>query len=1149
MERRWWTLGLISTATFMLLLDITVVNVALPDIQRDLGASLPSLQWVVDAYALTLAAFLLTAGSLGDRLGRRRVFTLGFAIFTLASFLCGIAGDATLLNLARGLQGVGGAAMFATSLALIGQEFHGRDRATAFGVWGATVGGAVAIGPLVGGLITEHLGWEWIFFVNVPIGLAAILLTQRRIVNVAARDPEPVDLPGLVSFSAALFLLIFGLIRGNPEGWGSPLIVACLAGAALLLAAFVAIERRSPHPMLDLALFRKRAFNGVSAVAFGLSAGMFAMFLYLTIYLQGVLDYSPLEAGLRFLPLTLLSFLAAPISGSLSHRIPIRALLGTGLALVGVGLLLMRGIAVDSGWTALLAGFIFAGVGIGIANPDIGQAAIAVVPVERSGMGSGINTTFRQVGIATGVAALGAVFQSRVDSRLGDLLPDAPGGLGEAVASGGSRGATALVPAIRTGARRRGRQRRLRRRPQRHPPDRRRDRLRRSRPRLPPRPLPRLRPAHPSHRRARAQVSLQGGLASGERATGPGCGPSRRLHLTPGGRGWGEASCAFLPELNLGRPGRPLKKLSETPSLTSPQRAAIRRRSVRPRCYTDPMLRELRIENLLLIERAELRLGEGLNAITGETGAGKTVLAHSLDLLMGGKARSGIVRPEAPEAWVEGVFDLPPGLLDEPELAELAERLPEGAEEVVLGRRVSASGRTSAFVAGRAASAADLRLLGGRLLAFYGQHEHRKLTIASAQLEILDGFAGPEHLQLRDRYREAHGECVRLAAEVAELREREGSRERDLDLYRYELSEIEEVGPDPQEREALAAERERLRHAEGLREAAAGAHAGLAGTEEDGAGGAAAALAQAEALLRGAAGLDAGLDAIAARLAALAVEVADAGSELRDYAEGVEADPAALGAVEERLEAIDRLERKHGGSVEAVLAHAERCREEIARLEGAAERGAEAEAALAAAEERRRALGEELSAGRAAAAEPLRRRVAEELARLAMEGASLEVALEPHPDGYGPSGRETVELRMAPNPGIEAAPLREAASGGELSRVMLALSGLGAAASAPTMVFDEIDAGIGGSTARAVGERLRALGRERQVLCITHLPQVASLADVHFRLRKEVAGDRALATVRRLEGEEVVEEIRRMLGGERSDEAATRHARELLAAA
>jgi DNA repair protein RecN (Recombination protein N) len=560
------------------------------------------------------------------------------------------------------------------------------------------------------------------------------------------------------------------------------------------------------------------------------------------------------------------------------------------------------------------------------------------------------------------------------------------------------------------------------------------------------------------------------------------------------------------------------------------------------------VLRELRIENLLLIERAELRLGEGLNAITGETGAGKTVLAHSLDLLMGGKARPQIVRPGAEEAWVEGVFDLPDGLLEDSELGELAERLPEGAVELVLGRRVSASGRTAAFVAGRAASAADLKLLGSRLLAFYGQHEHRRLTISSVQLEILDGFAGEDHLELRRRYREAHRECLRREAELAELRERDGSRERDLDLCRYELFEIQEVAPEPSEEAELAAERERLRHAEGLREAATGALAGAVGAEEDG-GGAASGLAQAEALLHGVAGVDTELDSIGERLSALAIELADVASELRGYLDGVDADPARLSAVEERFAALDRLKRKHGGSVESVLAHAERCREEIARLENAEERGAEAEVALEEAEALRAKLARKLTKARREASGPLQKSVAEELERLAMPGAALEVVLEPHPDGFGPSGCETVELRVSPNPGIEPAPLRDAASGGELSRVMLALTGVGDLAGAGTLAFDEIDAGIGGNTARVVGERLRALAGGRQVICITHLPQVASLAATHFRLEKDIGGEPATATVERLEGELVVEEIRRMLGGERADEAATRHARELLAAA
>jgi DNA repair protein RecN (Recombination protein N) len=560
------------------------------------------------------------------------------------------------------------------------------------------------------------------------------------------------------------------------------------------------------------------------------------------------------------------------------------------------------------------------------------------------------------------------------------------------------------------------------------------------------------------------------------------------------------------------------------------------------------VLRELRIENLLLIEKAELRLGGGLNAITGETGTGKTVLAHSLDLLMGGKARPQIVRPGAEEAWVEGVFELPGGLLDEPELAEVAERLPEGADEVVLGRRVSAGGRTSAFVAGRAASASDLKLLGGRLLAFYGQHEHRKLTIASTQMDVLDGFAGAAHLELREQYRQAHRECLRLEAELAELRERDGSRERDLDLYRYELSEIEEVAPDPEEEAGLRSERERLRHAEALREAAAGAHAAALGNDEEG-GAAAGALAQAEALVQGVAGVDADLDALSGRLSALAIELTDVAGELRGYLDGLEADPGRLVSVEERLDALDRLQRKHGGSVESVLAHAERCRTEIARLENAEGRSEEAEAALVESQTRRAKLGEKLGKARAKAAPQLEREVAGELERLAMPGARLEVVLESHAGGFGANGAETVELRLAPNPGLEPAPLRDAASGGELSRVMLALTGFGGGAGAGTLVFDEIDAGVGGQTARAVGERLRALGQDRQVLCITHLPQVASLAETHFTLEKDVSGERASAGVRRLDGEGVVEEIRRMLGGERSDEAATRHARELLAAA
>jgi EmrB/QacA subfamily drug resistance transporter len=446
MARKWWTLIAVCVATFMLLLDITVVNVALPDIQKDLDASLSSLQWVVDAYSLTLAVFLLTAGSLADRIGRRRVFTAGFAIFTFASFLCGISGDATLLNLARGLQGIGGAAMFATSLALIAQEFQGRERGTAIGAWGATIGGAVAVGPLVGGALTEGLGWEWIFFVNVPIGIGAIVLTSTRLANLSAPDAKPIDWPGLAAFSLGLFALIFGLIRGNAEGWSSLQIVASLSAAAALLVAFVVIELRRDSAMLDLSLFKKPAFTGVSVVAMTLSASMFAMFLYITLYVQDVLGYSPLGAGAIFLPLTLLSFFVAPVAGRLSARIPVRALLGVGLGLVSLALLLMHGVALGDRWTTLLAGFLLAGAGIGMVNPGIASTAIGVVPPARAGMASGINNTFRQVGIATGVAALGAVFQSQVASKLAESAPNAPRGFADAVASGGAQAGLQAVP-------------------------------------------------------------------------------------------------------------------------------------------------------------------------------------------------------------------------------------------------------------------------------------------------------------------------------------------------------------------------------------------------------------------------------------------------------------------------------------------------------------------------------------------------------------------------------------------------------------------------------------------------------------------------------------------------------------------------------
>jgi len=450
-ERQRWTLITVCTATFMLLLDITVVNVALPSIRRSLHGSFTDLQWVVDAYSLTLASLLLTAGSLADILGRRRVFVVGLAVFSAASFLCGLATTPAFLNFARALQGVGGAIMFATSLSLLAQEFEGRDRGTAFGIWGATIGGAVAIGPLVGGALTSAFGWEWIFFVNVPIGIAAIYATMRFVHE--SRDPtgRRIDLIGLVTFSGSLFCLVFALIRGNAEGWSSTLIVTLLVASVVLMAAFLIAEWVQKQPMFDLTLFRKPAFVGVSVAAFALSASMFAMFLYLTLYLQGILGYGPFEAGLRFLPLSLVSFFAAPIAGRLGARIPWRTLLGFGLVLVGIALILMGGLSTSSTWTHLLPGFLIAGAGVGMANPSIATIAVGVVPPARSGMASGINNTFRQAGIATGIAAWGAIFQHQVQSKVIDALASTPvsgqsHSIAHAVSSGSASQAIASAP-------------------------------------------------------------------------------------------------------------------------------------------------------------------------------------------------------------------------------------------------------------------------------------------------------------------------------------------------------------------------------------------------------------------------------------------------------------------------------------------------------------------------------------------------------------------------------------------------------------------------------------------------------------------------------------------------------------------------------
>ncbi|MGK2879103.1 MAG: DNA repair protein RecN [Solirubrobacterales bacterium] len=568
------------------------------------------------------------------------------------------------------------------------------------------------------------------------------------------------------------------------------------------------------------------------------------------------------------------------------------------------------------------------------------------------------------------------------------------------------------------------------------------------------------------------------------------------------------------------------------------------------------MLVELRIENLLLIERAELSLDRGMNVITGETGAGKTMLAHAIDLLLGGRSKRGIVRPGAGEAYVEGLFELPKGLLDAPEFADLRERLADpGASEIAVGRRVTPEGRTRAYIEGRSATAADLQLLGGALVAFYGQHEHRKLTLAGAQLAVLDAFArgisGSKHAVRLAELSALHAEASELTGRLAELELVDGRRERELGLIEFELAEIEELSPEVAEEADLSAERDRLRSVDELRLAGEGA---LAALEDEDAGvpggtGASTLLAGAVTQLQGPFGADPELDSLAHRAAAVALELEDVAADLRAYCGGLAADPERLAFLNDRLDGYERLKRKHGGSVELVLQHAERCREDRDRLSGAGDQIEAAAERLANVRARQKSLASEVSRARTKAAPELAASVRERLALLALESASFEVEIAALEGEIRPTGADVIEFMIAPNPGIAPAPLRETASGGELSRVMLALLTAGHAPVDQTFVFDEIDAGIGGHTARAVGEQLRALGRGRQVICITHLPQVAAAADRHFQIEKSANGGEARTAVLQLSDKGVVGELCRMLGADADDTGARKHARELLAAA
>jgi EmrB/QacA subfamily drug resistance transporter len=456
LDRKWWTLIAVCLGIFMLLLDVTIVVVAQPAIQAGLHAGFSDVQWTLDAYALTLASLLLTSGVLADRYGRRLLFSLGLAIFTLGSLLCGLAVNPLMLIVSRSAQGVGGAMMFATSLALIGQTFRGKERGVAFGVWGAVVGVSTALGPVLGGIITTGWDWRGIFLVNVPIGVIALAVTLRRVDESKSPHPAPPDLTGFVLLTGGLVSLVYGLIRAGEDSWTDPGVIGCLAGAAVLLAAFVLAESRVAHPMFDLSLLRVPTFSGGSIAAFAMNGSLYAMLLYLVIYLQDVLGYSALGAGLRIAVLSAAQLVTSVAAGRLSEKVPTRWLIGPGLLLVGIGLIVMGGLTGLSSWTHLIPGFIVAGAGGGLVNPPLASTAIGVVPPQQAGMASGGNATFRQIGIATGIAALGSIFTAAITAHMAGALPSSlagrAGSLSAAVRQGSVGQLIASVPAAQRGA-------------------------------------------------------------------------------------------------------------------------------------------------------------------------------------------------------------------------------------------------------------------------------------------------------------------------------------------------------------------------------------------------------------------------------------------------------------------------------------------------------------------------------------------------------------------------------------------------------------------------------------------------------------------------------------------------------------------------
>jgi EmrB/QacA subfamily drug resistance transporter len=406
----------------MIMLDNTVVNVALPSIQRDLGADLSELEWIVTGYALTFASLMLVGGKVADAYGRRRIFVLGIIVFTTASLFCGLASSSEVLIAARVLQGAGAALMNPATLSIIAATFPPRERGTAIGIWAGTAALALAIGPLVGGLITEHLEWSWIFFVNVPVGALAIVASFLFIDESRDETHASLDIPGLATSAVGLFALTYGLIEANTYGWTSARIVGAFALAAIALTSFVVIERRRRHPMLPLDLFRSGTYVGANLVVLLVALAMFGIFFFVSLYMQNILGYSPVETGAAFLPLTILIILVAPIAGKTSDRIGSRGLMTAGMILIAVQLVMFSRLTVDATFWNLLPAFLIGGVGMSLTMTPSAAAATRSVPVDKSGVGSAVLNSARQVGGTMGVAIMGAIVAAKAG---GERTPEA----------------------------------------------------------------------------------------------------------------------------------------------------------------------------------------------------------------------------------------------------------------------------------------------------------------------------------------------------------------------------------------------------------------------------------------------------------------------------------------------------------------------------------------------------------------------------------------------------------------------------------------------------------------------------------------------------------------------------------------------------